>query len=87
MAKKPKQATVSERANKHVAHLTHMAREGFRTMIVFVVQRSDCDEFAPYRDKDPIFAKLLDEAQDAGVDVKVVYTGVCKTGIYLRNVV
>ena len=85
--KKPKQVTVSERANKHVTELTHMAREGLKTMIVFVVQREDCDTFAPYREKDPVFANLIDEAKKSGVVVKVVYTGVSRKGIYLRHIV
>lgn len=67
-----KQETVSERANKHVKHLTELSNEGKNTMLVFVVQRNDCDIFEPYFDKDPIFSKLLYEAHEAGVKIKVL---------------
>lgn len=84
--KKPKQNTVSERANKHLQELTTIAKDGDKAMIVLVVQRGDCDEFAPYEERDPVFAKLFKEAIESGVLCKVVYTDVSCEGITLRKI-
>ena len=84
--KKPKQETISERANKHVSELTELRKKGHSCLIVFVVQRSDCNDFAPNWEKDPIFANLLQSAVDVGVVVKVVYTDVLHDGIYLKHI-
>jgi sugar fermentation stimulation protein A len=84
--KKPKQKTVSERANKHVTGLTEIAKKGCLAMIIFVVQRNDCTSFQPNRTGDPVFSELLDDAISSGVKVCVVYTTVNESGIYLNNI-
>ena len=83
---KPKQNTVSERANKHLSELITLVNENKSSLLVFVVQRGDCDKFAPNIQKDPIFSNLLTSALQSGVIVKIVYTYVTLDGIYLRHV-
>ena len=61
---------VSARGARHVGELGEVARlGGGRAVVLFVVQRADCDRFAVARDLDPAFAAALDRARDHGVEV------------------
>lgn len=68
--KTQKTAVISERAIKHVEHLTHLANEGKSTMLIFVIQRNDCKSFKANAKKDPIFANALKVAISSGVLIK-----------------
>jgi sugar fermentation stimulation protein A len=50
-------------------------------VVLFVVQRTDCDAFTACHDLDPAFARGLDEAADAGVEVLVYACDVAVTGV------
>ena len=45
--------------------------KGARAVVLFTVQRTDCDAFAACADLDPKFADALERAADAGVEVLV----------------
>ena len=62
---------VAARSSKHLKELAAMVREGDRAVVLFVVQRTDCDAFAACADLDPKFAKALGEVADEGVEVLV----------------
>jgi len=62
---------VAARSAKHLRELEAMVREGDRAVVLFVVQRVDCDAFSACRDLDPVFAAALDHAADAGVEVLI----------------
>jgi sugar fermentation stimulation protein A len=62
---------ISARGARHVAELAEVARMGDRAVVLFVVQRGDCDRFAVARDLDPAFAAALDRVRDEGVEVLV----------------
>ncbi len=58
------------RGQKHLRDLMRLQLEpNTTTEILFVVQRSDCLDFAPAEDIDPEYARLLREAQAAGVQI------------------
>lgn len=57
------------RSAKHMRELATMVRGGARAAVLFVVQREDCDAFAPAADIDPHFAAALREAAAGGVAV------------------
>ena len=59
------------RSAKHMAELAQIVRDGARAAVAFIVQREDCDRFAPAGDLDPGFAAALSEAHAAGVEVHV----------------
>lgn len=62
---------VAARSAKHLRELEAMAAQGDRAVVLFVVQRTDCDAFSACAELDPAFAAALDHAADAGVEVLV----------------
>ncbi|MBL4854830.1 MAG: DNA/RNA nuclease SfsA [Robiginitomaculum sp.] len=65
----------SVRAAKHVNELTNMIGEGARAVMLYVVQRDDCDRFSVASDVDPKYHAALKLAKAAGVQ-SLCYT--CK---------
>lgn len=59
---------VTRRGAKHVEELADMVAAGFRAVILFLVQRQDCDGFAVATDIDPEFARALGAARARGVE-------------------
>lgn len=57
------------RSSKHMHELIEMVTQGARAVVLFVVQRSDCEAFSPAADLDPDFARSLSAAAQAGVEV------------------
>jgi sugar fermentation stimulation protein A len=62
---------VAARSTKHLRELAHVVTQGDRAVVLFVVQRTDCDRFSPAADCDPKFAAALAEVAEAGVEVLV----------------
>jgi sugar fermentation stimulation protein A len=60
---------VAARSLKHLKELTAMVEQGERAVMLFVVQRTDCDAFEACHDLDPAYARGLAEAAAAGVEV------------------
>ena len=60
---------VSERATKHLKELIRLKRRGHRAVIVFVIQRGDCDHFRPADEIDSEYGRWLRRAAKAGVEV------------------
>ncbi|CAN7271953.1 DNA/RNA nuclease SfsA [Phenylobacterium sp. LjRoot164] len=60
---------VAARSTKHLGELEEMVRQGDRAVVLFVVQRTDCEAFAACAELDPAFAKALDRVAAAGVEV------------------
>ncbi len=58
----------SVRAAKHVCELTNMVNDGARAVMLYVVQRDDCDRFCVARDIDPKYHEALNLAKTAGVE-------------------
>ena len=59
---------VTERGAKHLGELTAMVEEGHRAVMLYVVQRTDCDSFGLARDLDPKYGKAFDAAISRGVE-------------------
>ncbi len=60
---------VSERATKHLHDLMTLKNAGHDVELVFVVQRGDCQTFSPANEIDPVYAKTLKAAAEAGVKI------------------
>jgi sugar fermentation stimulation protein A len=73
--------SVTARGARHLAELGAMARKGHRAVMLYVVQRGDCDAFRIAADIDPAYAKALATALAAGVEALCYYCGVNPEGI------
>ena len=62
---------VAARSLKHLRELEAMVAGGDRAVMLFVVQRTDCQTFSACHELDPAFARGLNQAADAGVKVLV----------------
>ena len=62
---------VAARSAKHLRELQAMVAQGDRAAALFVVQRMDCEAFSACHELDPTFARGLEQAADAGVEVLV----------------
>ncbi|MUP38279.1 DNA/RNA nuclease SfsA [Labilibaculum euxinus] len=60
---------VTIRGKKHLNTLMQVKKEGKRAVMVYVIQRTDIDKFAPAYDIDPDYAATLKEAYENGVEV------------------
>lgn len=61
--------SVTTRGAKHLRELIEMVKEGHRAVMVYLVQREDCDYFTVAGDIDPKYAEGLSEAIKGGVEV------------------
>ncbi|MER2058903.1 MAG: DNA/RNA nuclease SfsA [Niallia sp.] len=79
---------VTKRGSKHVQELTVIAKEGTnKTAILFVVQREDVEIVTGAAEIDPVFAKNLEEAAKAGVQLLSYTCVLTERGIELGNAI
>ena len=69
---------VTTRGSKHVKHLIKLTQDGFKTAILFVVQRNDATVFTPNHDCDPEFTNNLQLAHQMGVSIHIIKIDVFK---------
>jgi len=67
--KNSKNQCISDRAYKHLEELIELKKKGFRTALVFIIQREDPDFFKPNYTRDKIYSEKLKEAYDKGVEI------------------
>lgn len=60
---------VTARGLKHLNDLAREAEAGFRAVLLFVIQRTDCDRFEAAADLDPAYTAGLNAAAKRGVEV------------------
>lgn len=60
---------VTERGAKHLVELGDMVEAGHRAVMLYLVQRMDCDRFAIAADVDPAYDGGLRVARERGVEV------------------
>ena len=61
--------SVTERGAKHLGELINMVKEGHRAVMLYVVHRTDCDQFKIAADIDANYAQLFDQACSVGVEM------------------
>ena len=60
--------SVTARGTKHLQELTQMVADGYRGVMVYLIQRNDCTEFRVAADIDPTYAAALKMALYNGVE-------------------
>jgi len=76
---------VTTRGQKHLKTLMEVKATGIRAVMLYIVQRTDVEVFAPAREIDPEYARVLKHAVNAGVEVIVLQVEVTPEGIYLKK--
>ncbi|MHA6265959.1 DNA/RNA nuclease SfsA [Aliiroseovarius sp. CAU 1755] len=75
--------SVTARGTKHLGELAKVVGQGHRAVMLYLVQRTDCDRFDLARDIDPTYAAAFVDARAAGVDVIVLGTQISPDGIHV----
>ncbi|MDV6224757.1 DNA/RNA nuclease SfsA [Nitratireductor aquimarinus] len=64
--------TVTERGARHLHELIGMRAAGHRAIMIYLVQRGDCDRFRLCGDLDPAYAAAFAQASAAGVEAYAI---------------
>lgn len=64
--------TVTARGAKHLVELSDMVDQGHRAIMVYLIQRGDCDQFNLCRDLDKAYCTAFDEAVRNGVEAYAI---------------
>ena len=77
--------SVTTRGRRHAEALAELRESGARAVLLFVVQRADCDRVEPAADIDPAYAEALRDAARRGVEVLAVGARVTPTALRLTG--
>ncbi|NJN48979.1 MAG: DNA/RNA nuclease SfsA, partial [Alkalinema sp. RL_2_19] len=72
--------TVTTRGQKHIREMISLLPE-HRAVMLYFINRSDCDRFAPGDERDPKYGELLREARQKGMEVLPYRFGIDPKGI------
>jgi len=75
--------TVTKRGAKHLNELAAMVAQGHRAVMLYCVQRTDCDRLALAADLDPGYAAAFARARAAGVEAQAWSCAISTGGITL----
>ncbi len=73
--------SVTKRGAKHLGDLAELAAAGKRAVLLFLVQRTDCDRIDLARDIDPAYATAFETARAAGVEILALSCDISPTSI------
>jgi sugar fermentation stimulation protein A len=73
--------TVTMRGAKHLEELGDMADAGHRAVMIYLIQRQDCDRFAICADLDPFYATAFRRARERGVEAYAIRCRVSEKAI------
>ncbi|MFV1496981.1 DNA/RNA nuclease SfsA [Phaeobacter sp. JH85H1] len=79
--------SVTARGAKHLGNLADMCRSGHRAVLLYLVQRGDCERFQIAGDIDPTYAAAWDAAAAAGVERLVIATRITPEGVAIAGAI
>lgn len=79
LAEFPDSATA--RGAKHLQELAEMVKQGHRAIMVYLIQRDDCNKMKICRDLDPLYAENFDLAMKQGVEAYAIRCKITNEGI------
>ncbi|MFN3599135.1 MAG: DNA/RNA nuclease SfsA [Aquificaceae bacterium] len=75
----------TKRGREHIEKLIELSREGYKPLVVFVVQREDAEVFSPNWRVDPKFSESLLKYSKLGLEIKAYRCKVSLKGIKLKE--
>lgn len=60
---------ITQRGQKHLETLIQAKKNGYRAVVLFIIQRTDVNLFKPANDIDPIYTQKLLKAAESGVEI------------------
>ncbi len=75
--------SVTKRGAKHLVEMTDMVAAGARAVMVYVVQRQDCDHFTLADDIDPAYGEAFAAARATGVEAICYTCNISTDGIHI----
>lgn len=79
--------TRTARGVKHLDELGTVAESGCRAIMLYVVQRGDCDAMRVCADLDPVYARAFDQARACGVEAYAIDCTVSQGQIAARRLI
>jgi sugar fermentation stimulation protein A len=76
---------VTARGAKHLFELASQVRAGARAVMLYILQRDDCDRFALAADIDPGYASAFQDARAAGVEALAYACEISPEGVKLKR--
>ncbi len=78
---------VTSRGLKHLKTLQKVKAEGYRAVMLYIIQRTDIDKYDTAKEIDPAYAQELLEAEKNGVEVIPVMAEVSPTSIEITKAI
>ena len=77
--------SVTVRGSKHIEDLVDQIKMGDKSVLIFLIQRMDCQDFKIARDIDPVYYETLLRGMENGLEVLCFDTNITLSSISLRN--
>ncbi|WP_282152283.1 DNA/RNA nuclease SfsA [Ruegeria atlantica] len=77
--------SITARGTKHLGELAAMVTQGHRAIMLYLVQRTDCDRFSLAADIDPNYAAAFEVAQVQGVERLIYGTQISPDGVWVSK--
>ena len=79
--------SVTARGAKHLVEMTDMVAQGHRAIMVYLIQRDDCDHLSIAADIDPNYDEGLTRALESGVEAVAYSCKLTPEAITVENAV
>ncbi|PHR54744.1 MAG: DNA/RNA nuclease SfsA [Robiginitomaculum sp.] len=73
------------RGTKHLGELQSMTEQGARAVILYIIQREDCDRFSIAKDIDPAYETARVKATNSGLESLAYACKISPTEIYITH--